>query len=404
MQHPFISRAHHILPLAIAWAAAGTAPSVQAASLTEALTGGTPALDLRLRYENVDQDNNLKDADALTLRTRLGYNTAKFHEFDIYAEMENNAALVEDYNSGPGGNGKTDHSTVSDPDFTEVNQAYLGYTGLPATSVKIGRQRIVYDNARFVGNVGWRQLEQTYDAARVDTTGIPGLTAHYAYIDSVQTVTSADDDMNSHLVNLNYGGLGFAQIAAYGYFLEYNAASGQRANSSRTLGAFVDGGLDLGGAKLLYRAEYAKQDDYQDGNNGIDADYLHLMLGATVAGVTGQVGYELLGADDYSGFETPLATKHAFNGWADVFLNTPVDGIKDVYLAVSGALADVKLTAVYHDFESDRGSTDYGKEIDLQATKSFGKHYDAGIKYASYDADDFAVDTDKFWLWGGLKF
>ena len=42
--------------------------------------------------------------------------------------------------------------------------------------------------------------------------------------------------------------------------------------------------------------------------------------------------------------------------------------------------------------------------IDLLAAKKFGKNYSAGAKYASYDADDYAVDTDKFWLWGQLKF
>jgi len=32
--------------------------------------------DFRLRYETVSQDNPLEDADALTLRARLGYKTA----------------------------------------------------------------------------------------------------------------------------------------------------------------------------------------------------------------------------------------------------------------------------------------------------------------------------------------
>jgi len=37
--------------------------------------------DIRLRYEGVDQDNVLEDADAVTLRTRLGYKTPSAQGF-----------------------------------------------------------------------------------------------------------------------------------------------------------------------------------------------------------------------------------------------------------------------------------------------------------------------------------
>jgi len=138
-----------------------------AGTFTEALTGGTPVADVRLRYEHVDQDNALKEADGFTVRTRLGYKTGKHHDVDVYVEMENTSALVEDYNSGPGGNGKTQYSVIADPDNTEVNQAWLGYNGIPATAVKLGRQRMIWDNARFLGNVGWRQARGRQAAGRV---------------------------------------------------------------------------------------------------------------------------------------------------------------------------------------------------------------------------------------------
>ena len=47
-------------------------------------------------------------------------------------------------------------------------QVFLGFDGIPDTPLKVGRQRIILDNARFVGNVGFRQLEQTFDAARIE--------------------------------------------------------------------------------------------------------------------------------------------------------------------------------------------------------------------------------------------
>lgn len=381
-----------------------TTQAVHAQAFTDALTGGKAKADVRLRYENVDQNNALDNADGLTLRTRIGYNTGKFEGFDAFVEMENNSALREDFNSGPGGNGKGKYSVIADPDNTEVNQAYLGYAGLPDTYVKLGRQRIKLDNDRFIGNVGWRQLEQTYDAVRVTNKSLPDTTFNYAYIDNVKNIFSADVDMSDHLINIAYSGLDFAKIVGYAYLLEFNSSSGARAASSKTLGGYLDGSIDMDGFKLIYRAEYAKQSDYEDGNGGIDADYNHFILGASVSGVTAKVGYELLGADDFSGFETPLATKHAYNGWADQFLGTPTNGLVDTYVLLTGKLKGVKLLGVYHDFQADKGSADYGTEIDLLAAKKFGKHYSGGIKYASYDAKDFSVDTEKFWLWGQMKF
>jgi len=372
-----------------------------AESITEALTGGQASVDVRLRYENVDQDNALDDADGLTVRTRLGYATGEYKAFSGYVEMENNSALIEDYNSGPNGNGKTRYSVISDPDATEVNQAFIGFSGITNTPIKAGRQRIILDNARFVGNVGWRQLEQTFDAARITNTSLADTTLTYAYIDNVRDIFSSDVDVSSHILNASYTGFALGTITGYGYFIDFKDLESA---SQQTLGIRFDGSRELEGFKLLYLAEYAQQSDYEDGSNDIDADYNHFMIGASAGGITGQLGYELLGGDDFSGFETPFATKHAFNGWADVFLNTPTDGLQDLYLLVSGDVRGIKLTGVYHEFEADKGGDDYGTELDLLASKSFGKNYSAGLKYATYDSDDYAVDTEKFWLWGELKF
>ena len=404
MKQPFSSRHNPTLPAALLAAALGFSGSANAVGFTEALTGGEPRLDVRLRYENVDQDNPSDDADALTVRTRLGYQTGSYKRLSAYVEMENNSALMEDYNSGPGGNGKVRYSVVADPEQTEVNQAFLGFSGIPDTTVRLGRQRIILDNARFVGNVGWRQLEQTYDAALVQNKSLPDTTLTYSYLDNIKNIFSTDVDISAHLLNAAYNGLGFGRVVGYGYFVGFDNDSGLADQSAQTLGAYLDGSYDLGGFKLLYRAEYARQTDYDDGNKDIDADYKHFMLGAAVSGITVKVAYELLGDDDAYNFQTPLATKHAFNGWADIFLNTPPDGLQDVYVLVTGKAMGMKLLGVYHDFQSDAGSSDYGTEIDLLAAKKFGKHYSAGAKYASYDADDYAVDTDKFWLWGQLKF
>jgi hypothetical protein len=53
-----------------------------------------------------------------------------------------------------------------------------GWAGL---KLKAGRQRIKLDDDRWVGNVGWRQNEQTYDAARLQTN--LGFLYQFAYLD-----------------------------------------------------------------------------------------------------------------------------------------------------------------------------------------------------------------------------
>ena len=118
-------------------------------------------------------------------------------------------------------------------------------------------------------------------------------------------------------------------------------------------------------------------------------------------------GYEVLGgSDDGKGtgnlaFQTPLATKHAFQGWADVFLTTPTDGIKDAYLGASLPLFGGTAQAVYHDFRAEQSSliSQYGEELDLSYAHPIPgvKGLVGLVKYADYDANDFGVDTRKFW-------
>ncbi len=374
-------------------------PAAAADDFTAALTGGTPSLDMRLRYETVDQDGLARDAKALTLRTRLGYRTGDYRGFSAFAEFEDTTPLRDDdYNSTR--NGKTGYPVVADPDATALNQAYLEYAAPAATRIRYGKQRIILDNARFVGNVGWRQNEQTFNALSLVNEALPDTTINYAYVTEIDTITDTRTDSRAHLLNARYQGWAAGTLTAYAYLVEFPG----RPTSNRTLGLRFAGKQALSGVGIDYLLEFARQDDYKAGDAGIGSDYRRIEVGIDSHGVTLGLGQELLGADDYSGFETPLATKHAFNGWADKFLNTPVDGLDDRFLRLGGSLMGTRLQAVYHDFSADRGGADYGTEWDLLATRKFGKHYAAGVKYARYDADGLATDTRKLWVWGGLRF
>lgn len=382
---------------------AGSPPAAAAPGLKQALVSGQPSLDLRLRFEAIEQDNAARDADALTLRPRLGYQTGRWQGLDAFVEYEGIYAVGgdADYNSGPpvlsSTNGRTGFSTIAEPTGEEVNRAWLRYSGLPDTVLKAGRQRIILDDARFIGNVGWRSDEQTFDAISVVNRSIEGLTATYAYLDGQNFIFFNRNGLSAHLLNLGWQAHPALKLTGYAYLIDFDQDSGPRVPGTpdhRNLGLRAAG--DYG--RLSYALEYADQSDYADSRSSlVEADYHMLELGLQLGPVKPQVGYQRLSGDGDYGFATPFGTNHAFQGWADVFLNTPPGGIEDRYFSVSGTLEKVKLMAVYHDFRSDEGSLDYGAELDLLAARPITERLKGLVKYARYEADDFSVDTDIVW-------
>lgn len=383
----------------------------------EALTGGKVSFSARVRYENVDQDGIDKDADALTLRTTLGYKTGAFHGFSGFVEFEDVTSLgSERYNSLS--NGEAEYPVVVDPEGTEVNQAYLAYNNFD-TTFKFGRQLITYRDApfhRFIGTVGWRQNWQSFDAFSIVNKSLPNTTLSYAYLDEVHTIFGDDRDaglikdgdigMDSHLFNAQYTGLPIGKLEGYAYLLDYEDSADNSDSSRATYGARLSGAKAVNDDfKVLYTAEYATQDDYADGEMD-QQDYYLVEVGGKYKGWVLKLSQEVQEGDGSFSFRTPLGTNHAYQGWADKFLNTPVQGLEDTYITLVGNILGAKLVAVYHDFETDEGSLDAGDEFDIMLQKTFNKHYTVGVKYADYNADDeFGLtDTQKFWLWGQVKF
>ena len=66
-----------------------------------ALKDGTPLLNMRLRYEDVDSDAFTEDGQALTLRTHLGYQSGKLHGFDVMGEFEDTRIVGQVDNYAP---------------------------------------------------------------------------------------------------------------------------------------------------------------------------------------------------------------------------------------------------------------------------------------------------------------
>jgi hypothetical protein len=372
---------------------------------------GQIKFDSRYRYEHVDNEGPLKNANANTLRLRAGYLTPEYYGFQGYAEYQGLVAMQEDYNSSK--NGFRQYSTVLDPQVSELDQLWLSYKGIPDTNIIGGRQRIKLDDDRFIGNVGWRQLEQTYDSALVINKSIPNFTVIAGYIGNVQTPGAVSNGMTTPLVNLNYQVGHFGNLVGYGYWLDYDSPA-LYTKSSQSYGLRFDGSKTLSEhLGVVYTAEWSTQSDYGRNPTNYQVDRYNMVGGLTAFGftLTGAIeqlnGGGALGATNNLGtnsFQTPLGTNHAFQGWADQFLVTPSAGIRDIFATLSTQVIGTKMAFVYHSFKDDTGRAHYGDEYDFLVTKKFGAHYHVLAKYAYYNADQFATDTQKLWLEGGINF
>jgi hypothetical protein len=410
--------------------------------LREALSFGKVSGTARYRYERVDQSTFTKNANASTLRAALGYETKNYKGFTAFTQFEGVFGVGKD-NYRSADNGKVLYPLVADTPTVELNQAVLKYAYSKdpwKTALSFGRQDIVLSNQRLVGPVAWRQDQQTFDGAGISTVPYQGngmaLSLGYNYISRVNRifpdslVTAPFQgrlDMETHLGQATYKLDGIGQLVAYGLFLDYDAkvpaVLAITNNSSRTIGARASGAYKTSDTlSLLYGAEYASQSDYGSNTNSYDAAYYQIEGGVAVGTLSIKYGYNVLEGDSLTDkFTTPLATGHAFNGWNDVFLNTPNAGLEAHSVMLSWAppmITGLTLTAVGYMFNGESIGDHYGDEIDLLAEYKVPDFAGllVGVKYAKFKGDETANMTGasqtgaaaesigKFWVYTQYAF
>lgn len=372
---------------------------------------GQVGLSFRYRFEHVDDDAFAEEADASTLRSRLSFQSGEYRDWSFFLEAEDvREIIVDDFDAGAGNTpGRSEYPVVADPEGTEVNQAYVDYTGLADTRLRLGRQRINLDNQRFVGGVGWRQNEQTYDAFSVDWKNDRGR-VFYALVDNVNRVFGDDVPAGdhrqdpSHLLNAAAELAGIGTLSGYYYGIDNDDAP---AFSTDTYGVRLQGAAQVRGQQASYLAEYAHQRDAANNPVNYSADYWHLNGALAFADVgpadtlSAGLGWEVLGGDEDEpgeAFRTPLATLHAFNGWADQFLTTPGAGLDDRYLKVSAQRGPWTLEARGHLFSAADGGDDYGQELDLRLGRKVNPYLRLDLFAAAFDGEGGFDDVTKLWF------
>ncbi|MBA1419825.1 MAG: alginate export family protein [Epsilonproteobacteria bacterium] len=371
--------------------------------------------EIRPRYEFVDTDDAVRNASAFTNRLTLGISADLFQVdgLSTYLEATNVSGSGDYWDLSNGDIGdKGVYNVVADPSQTRITQAYIDYAS-GKTLIRAGRQGVNLDNQRFIGTVNWRQMPQTYDAAAVINNSVENLSLLAAYVWHVNTIFDEDTvkpvgdgfDTGTVLLHASYKMMDALTLTGYAYMIE---------DIHDTYGIAATGKFALGaGTGLSYRAEYASQTDpsFEDltTNKTADADYINVEATLNMSGFLAGARYEVLGAGNggNAAFSTPLATLHGQNGWADMFLGTPDDGLVDVngmigYKAKGFGVAKI----VYHDFSSDRGNTDYGTETDVLYKNKISavKGLSGMLKASFYSADAYKVDTTKYWVMLDYKF
>lgn len=394
----------HLAIVATVGLAAATPAAAQAIALK-------PVIDARLRYEGVEQEGLADDqAEAATIRLRAGVE-ARSGAISALLEGQGTLALANRYHDGL--HGAATRPLVADPENVALYRAQLQYRSKPLT-LTAGRQRIALDDERFVGAVSFRQNGQTFDAVRAEVTPAAGLKLDATYAWSHRTIWGVDGTgarQQAVSGDFAFGNASYATplgtVSTFAYLVDEDeaAVNGFRL-ASQTYGLRLAGTRPIGTARLAYQLGYARQTDYHRNPNDYAAEYYLADAALEVSGFRFGAGYEVLGADTgtaLSSFQTPLATGFKFQGWADKFLVTPPDGVRDLYASLGagwnswGPLSAIALQATYHRFESDRLVRRYGDEIDLLASARWRKST-ISARYAHYAADLFAADTRKFWL------
>lgn len=387
--------------------------TVEATSFGDAITGGKFSGMFRLRWENVNQDNPLKDANAITLRTLVGYETKPLNGFSFNTQIYGLSPLNDDYNDAKKGDpidSRKKYSVIADPEDYDVHQAYLQWAN-KTNKIKLGRQNMFLDNWRYIGDVRFRQNWAVFNGISYVNTSLPGTTITLAHFEKLKQVTTKLVDIKTEIINVGYKITPTTSITGYGYLHENEDAA---ATSTKTFGLRLHGKEKINDTlTALFTAEYAQQDDYADAKD-IDNDYYLISGGLGYKGWNFAINQELMSGTDSSStkpFQTPLGTNHLFAGWNDLFLSTPATGIKDTFFTAVGKFKGAKIKAQYHIINADHknaaGDDEYGTELDLGVYYKFKPNIIGSVEYANFNQKDSSLgkpDTEKVWVTAIYKF
>lgn len=356
----------------------------------------------RARYAHVDADNSGQAA-SLLLRGSVASEWS-----DIFHSMVEvdavGTAFKNDHSDGARFNNQP---LIPDPDGIDLNQAFLSLN-LDAAAIHLGRQRINFDNQRFIGGNGFWQNEQTFDALLGKFKLASNSNFTYSYIANANRIFGEDADgknsqsehdygngnnspdsaffgdhqHHSHLTRLEWNEWDYTRVVGYAYRIDNRDMPSA---SNNTVG--VSYNLNYKARRIKYRVqiEAAQQNRFE--LNAENLPYYLLDLGFGFNSWELSTRYEILGANNGAAFITPLGSNHDFEGWADEIGNTPNSGVRNFSLGLLWRASPLRVETSYHFFKDDVAGNNIGRELDVDFVYKPNRKHSISLRLANFEPE-----------------
>jgi hypothetical protein len=375
-------------------------------AFVDSIARGKLLLELRPRYNRIDETDRELRTEGGTVRAIAGWRTAPWYGLRFTLEgIHADHIGPKRFNDDPDQLATSPYPLLPDPRHTGVNQAYVEYAGAEGLRVKAGRQVVRMDNQRWISDNDFRQVPQLFDGVRVAYAGLENAELEAAQFRRIRTTSGETESLRLSLLHAAWNPIPGQALAVYAYFHDQpeNASfTGFANNSHRVVGMRLEGALGRGcPIEYPYLLELAQQKPHAGGDSRIDARYWRVGAGLATDHWTLRADYETKGSNDgLYGLQTPLTDHYAFNGWTLHFFNTPGNGLRDRWLTARYAVGPVTLYAEAHRFKSDFGGLDYGRENDIGVTWEAMESLVLRLQHARYEpgAGSAQPHVRKTWL------
>jgi len=323
-------------------------------------------------------------------RTRLGFGYVA-DKFDVGIQIQDVRAW-----------GSEKQLIVDDGFHTTIHQAWAKVKLNEALALKVGRQELVYDDSRILGNVGWAQQARSHDLALFQFEKKDAFKLHLGLaVNQVQTYAynvSNYKSMQFLWFNKKFSDAYTLSVLALNNGTQDTLANGDNTTVySQIIGqrsVFKTGKLTVG-LNLYYQMgiNMPTKNERSAYNVGLDLNYKlndNLSVGGGFEMLSGNSQTDTTKAyNDVNHAFAPLyGTNHKFNGWMDYFYvgnHANSVGLNDFYLKVNYKKNKILTGAAFHYFMANApvyDATASAKSGNIEAMSSgLGMELDTYLGY-----------------------
>lgn len=358
----------------------------------------------RVRYTQVKEGE--RDGRATSIKIRAALDSRWTQLYSTLLEVDGVATGLQDSHSdGVRFNGKP---IIPDVPGAEINQAWLRWQS-GQWQFTGGRQRLEWDNQRFLGSVDSWQNDQTFDAIAAGYRFLFQSRLRYAYIGNVNRPWGDDADEslehssslydawdgvrppawwgdhrhNTHLLQAEFREWDYLSALVHYQHIDNRDLP---SDSNNTLGAGLRFKFKPGNIKYLTEFDAALQQRTQLSDSPT-THYYRLQAGLEWRSAEFSLQQEVLSSSDNIAFITPLGSNDKFQGWAEVFYRTPNGGIVDTRAQLDWRIHPWRIDLRYHQFDSEASGDALGSEVDLDLIFRITKKQTLWLRLADFNAD-----------------